>query len=273
MHQAEELGINCFDTAASYGDSEAVLGRYFKQHPRPGRQIVTKFKLDPSISDSDAELENALRSQLEKSLQNLGTQRIPIYLLHQASDLHRYQKRLVNVLERLVRENLIGMAGVSIYTKDDLDQMMQHEVFQATQIPINLFDQRLIRSGHLDLMKERGIIVFARSVFLQGLFFMDPTDLPVELAGATPFLLELNRFAAQEQLSVAQLALSFVRDLPGITSLVVGSETTGQIRQNVTLAEGPPLSEKGHATAISTLFDNIPEIVYNPNYCPAIWQR
>ena len=184
LEKADQLGIRCFDTAAGYGDSEKVLGRYFQAAPRQDRLIVTKFKLKPDVDYSDADLEREVRSQLEESLKRLGLQQVPIYLLHQAGDLHRWQDKLVRVLDRLARENLIGLAGVSIYRGEDLDLMLQYDLFQATQIPINLFDQRLIRSGHLQRLQEAGIIVFARSVFLQGLFFMDPAQLPPKLSGA-----------------------------------------------------------------------------------------
>jgi aryl-alcohol dehydrogenase-like predicted oxidoreductase len=267
LQQAEQLGVTCFDTAAGYGDAEAVLGRYFGRFPNPDRQIVTKFKLDPAVGTTEAELEKAVRSQLEQSLLHLGIRRIPIYLMHNADDLHRHQDRLVAVLDRLVREGLIGLMGVSVYRAVDLDRMLQYELFRATQIPINLFDQRLIRSGHLARLKERDIIVFARSVFLQGLFFMDPAELPPALAVAAPLLQALRQLADDEKLPIAQLALSFVRDLPGITSLVIGAETAGQVADNVRLCAGPPLSDAGRATA-DRLFREVPEVVVNPS----LWQ-
>ena len=267
LQQAEELGITCFDTAAGYGDAESVLGRYFARHPRAERRIVTKFKLDPAVGTSEAELEKAVRSQLEQSLLNLGLARIPIYLLHNADDLHRHGDRLVAVLERLVRANLIGLIGVSVYRAADLDRLLQHDLFQATQIPINVFDQRLIRSGHLKRLQDKGITVFARSVFLQGLFFMDPDGLPPVLSVAAPLLRQLRQLAADEQMPIAQLALSFVRDLPGIASLVIGSETAEQVAENVRLCAGPPLSEAGRSTA-DRLFRDVPEVVVNPS----LWQ-
>lgn len=267
LQKAEEMGVNCFDTASQYGESEIVLGRYFKQNPNDDRVVVTKFKLDADIDDTSDQLEKAVRSQLEQSLLRLGVDKIPIYLLHQADDLHRHQERLVQILDRLICENLIGMAGVSVYHGKDLDQMLQYDLFQAVQIPINIFDQRLIQSGHLQRLGEAGIIVFARSVFLQGLFFMNPDELPEALSAAKPYLQALRKLADQEKLSVAQLALSFVRDLPGITSLVVGSETVEQVAENAQLFEGPSLSDKGKKAACEW-FSQIPEIVVNPS----LWQ-
>lgn len=263
LFQAEQAGIRCYDTAAAYGDAEAVLGRYFQDNPRTDRLIVTKVKLEAASYTTDAELEKAVRSQLERSLCQLHVNHIPIYLLHQADDLHRFQKRLVVVMEKLVRENLIGMAGVSVYHAADLDKMLQYDVFQATQIPINIFDQRLVWSGHLERLRQKNAVVFARSVFLQGLFFLDPDHLPPLLAEAAPLLRQLHRLAEDEQLSIAQLAISFVRDLPGISSLVLGSETVDQVRENIRLLAAPPLSSSCRNIA-DRLFRDVPEQVLNP---------
>ena len=263
LFQAERAGISSYDTAAAYGDAEAVLGRYFQDNPRTDRLIVTKVKLEAASYTTDAELEKAVRSQLENSLRQLRVNHIPIYLLHQADDLHRFQKRLVVVMEKLVRENLIGLAGVSVYHAADLDKMLQYDVFQATQIPINIFDQRLVWSGHLERLRQKNAVVFARSVFLQGLFFLDPDHLPPLLAEAAPLLRQLHRLAEDEQLSIAQLAISFVRDLPGISSLVLGSETVDQVRENIRLLAAPPLSSSCRNIA-DRLFRDVPEQVLNP---------
>lgn len=264
LQRSEELGIRSFDTAAGYGDSEVVLGHYFKDKANADRLIVTKFKLQPDIESNEVVLEKALREQLEQSLDRLGLPKIPIYLMHSPEDLHRHGKHLAKIMLRLVNENLIGIAGVSVYHGNDLDVMLQHDVFKATQIPINIFDQRLIRSGHLQRLKAADITVFARSVFLQGLFFMDPDQLPPNLAQAAPFLRSLHELAEQEGMSIAQMALSFVRDLPEITSLVIGAEAIEQIEENVRLIEGPALSTNGQNTA-KELFRDVPELLINPS--------
>lgn len=265
---AEQQGINCFDTASGYGDSEIVLGNFFKKHPNAERQIVTKFKLDGEVASTEQELEKTIRLQLEQSLIRLGVKRIPIYLLHQADDLHRHQKRIVAVLDRLIREGLIGMAGVSVYTSADLDCMLRYDLFQATQIPINIVDQRLIKSGHIERLRANHIIVFARSIYLQGLFFMSPENLPSNLTLAAPWIRQLQQMAINEHMSIAQMALSYVRDLPGITSLVIGSETIEQLAENVRLIEGPPVSDTGREFA-EKKFRDVPEIMLNPS----LWKR
>lgn len=264
LRRSEQLGVNSFDTAAGYGESEIVLGRYFKQEINPDRLIVTKFKLPSTKEDlSAAQIEESLRTQLMQSLDRLGLTKIPVYLMHNPDDLHRYGDVLSQLLETLIAEDLIQMAGVSIYKGTDLDVMLRYNVFQATQIPINIFDQRLIRSGHLQRLQEAGILVFARSVFLQGLFFMDPDQLPDYLSEAAPLLRQLINLAAAQGISIAQLALSFVRDLAGIDSLVIGAETPEQVEANVALLASPVLPAKVIDLA-KEYFNEVPEKIVNP---------
>ena len=93
IHKALDLGVTFFDTAAAYGcgHSEQVLGAALAGHR--GRVVVaTKFG-----HDIDAESKNAtaygaseevsdvvphMRSDLETSLSNLGTDYIDLYQLH-----------------------------------------------------------------------------------------------------------------------------------------------------------------------------------------------
>ncbi len=170
------------------------------------------------------------------------------------------------MLENLVARGLIGLPGVSVYTGADLDKMLQYDLFRACQIPINILDQRLIRSGHLTRLAQQDIIVFARSVFLQGLFFKDPASLPENLAAAAPYLARLRVLAGREKISLAQLAISFVRDLTGISSLVIGAESKAQVEENARLCAGPALSAAVRKAAAAD-FKDLPELVLNP----ALW--
>lgn len=61
------------------------------------------------------------------------------------------------------------------------------------------------------------MIVFIRSVFLQGLFFRDPQTLPEGvLQLAKEPLKKLNKLAEEENRSIAEIALTFIRDLDGV---------------------------------------------------------
>ena len=107
---------------------------------------------------------------------------------------------------------------------------------------MNVFDVRMAKSGALQKLKDAGIIVFVRSIFLQGLFFMDPEQVPGSLTSTSGLLKKLHELAERECLSIAQLALSFIRDIESVTGLVIGSETSEQVADNIKLMESPGFS-------------------------------
>lgn len=242
-------GVNAFDTAAGYGDAEEVLGRYFasRRAMLPDPFLVTKCKLDPALGSDRAAIEKQLCSSVEQSLTRLGIKRIPLLMLHNAQDMSQYGPVVPDTLRRLRDDGLIETAGVSVYHGREAEEMLRHDIYGAIQAPMNVFDLRLSRSGILPRLREAGKSVFVRSVFLQGFFFVDPARLPERYAPATGHLRPLRELAERQGISVAQLALSCIRDLPGITSLVLGAETPQQVSENIGLLEGPGLTPEAAA--------------------------
>ncbi|MDG0813386.1 aldo/keto reductase [Cohnella rhizosphaerae] len=144
-----------------------------------------------------------------------------------------------------------------------LADRIRDDVYSVVQIPFNVFDHRLPRIGAIERMREAGKTIVARSVFLQGLFALEPSSLPNGLAAAGPLLTSLRALAEEEGISVLQLAFSFVRDYPGIDSLIVGMERQEQLKANIRLLNGPPLSERT-ASAIGKLYGEVPEALLIP---------
>ncbi|HBQ64450.1 MAG TPA: hypothetical protein DD727_05935 [Clostridiales bacterium] len=228
-------GVVSFDTASAYGDSEEILGAYFTARVPAGQYpfITTKFMVEASEDTSRQGIERQIRSAAEASLRKLGLQKIPVFMLHRVEDMTRYGSAVSDTLIKLKGENLIGRAGVSVYTVTEVEEMLRHGVYQTVQLPMNLFDLRMLRSGILDRLQEAGCLVFVRSVFLQGLFFLDPATLPPQLDFTAILLKQLNRLAQDAGLSIARLAVAYIRDLPGVTSLVLGAETPRQVEENI----------------------------------------
>lgn len=262
-------GINSFDTAAAYGDSEAVLGRYFAGRPAgaPDPLIITKMKTGAAQPLDRGRLLAAVRASVEGSLARLRRGRVEALMLHSAADLLLHGEAIVRAMEDVRDEGLAGRIGVSVYTSREADEALRYSAFDAVQIPVNVMDTRFSQSGALERLKAAGIIVFVRSVFLQGLFFRDPDTLPAGLSEAGPYLRILREAARIEGMTVAQLAFGHVRDLPGVTSLVVGAETADQVRENLRLFEAPSISGET-AAWLRESFNGVPERVLNPHLWP-----
>ncbi|MDR3166815.1 MAG: aldo/keto reductase [Treponema sp.] len=238
-------GVNALDTARSYGDSEEVLGAYFARSPGKAERAFITPKLASGLppGTAAAEVEGNLLRSAETSLEKLGLPRVNCFLLHNAEDMI-HGSATAQILLRLVKENYTDMAGVSVYHPEEIGSLLKDDVYQAVQIPLNVFDQRFIRSGALEQLRRRNIHVFVRSVFFQGLLFLDPEGVrdPDLLRYAVPHLRTLRRLSEEGGMSIGQFAVSFLRDMPGISSLVLGADNPEQVVRNTAFFEAPPLS-------------------------------
>ncbi len=242
LGEAVQGGITSLDTARAYGNSEEVIGAFLKESGRKDLCITTKI---PHFK-GEGSLEGYVLESVEGSLERLGVQKLSSVMLHAAGDLFEHGEKIVSALEGLVRRGYVEKVGVSVYGAQEIDELLKYDVLQVTQIPMSIFDQRLIVCGALDRLAKRGVEVYVRSVFLQGLFFLDPdavTD-PILASEAVPYIRILRNIAEREGMTVAQLAVGFLRDLEGVTSLVLGADAPEHVRQNLSYFSTPALNER-----------------------------
>ena len=256
-------GVDSFDTAHGYGDSGEVIGKFMAQAAEKTKNLVltTKFSIDPTLGTDSKSVERQIYEYAEMSLKRLNIKKIPIYMLHAAKDMSQFGSAVPDTLKMLKRDGIIERAGVSVYNPPEVEEMLSNDLYEAIQMPMNAFDTKMVQTGVLKKLKDKGCIVFVRSVFLQGIFFMDPENLPESIESTGVYLKRFNTIAQQEGLSIAQLALSFIRDLDGVTSVVLGSETPEQVAANVKLMQCPTLSKdvfsKIHELSVETPIDII----------------
>lgn len=237
-------GITSIDTARAYGTSEEVLGRFFKQYKGEMPFITTKII---GIEGLPAEeIEAKTFSLAETSLEKLGVKKVNCIMLHRGSNLFENGDIVAKAMENLIKKGYTDTVGVSVYGSEELEKMFEYDVYTATQIPMSIFDQRLIASGMTDKLYERRITTFVRSVFLQGLFFLEPDTItdPILLEHAVPKIKLLRECAERENMSVAQLAIAYMRDIKGVTSLVLGADTAEQVKMNADYFNTKAISEE-----------------------------
>lgn len=267
LKAALEAGVTAFDTARAYGDSEEVLGAFFKANPGVPENlfITTKLSSGLPMGSPQADVEKALVQSVHASLSNLGCAKVSCLLLHNAADMKDHGPVVANTLRRLVAEGLSDMAGVSVYSPEEADLLLAYDVYQAVQLPMSIIDQRFLVSGVLERLANRGIHIFVRSVFFQGLVFLPPEGISDSglVKSAVPHLHTLRRLSEKAGMTIAQFAVSFLRDMPGITSLVLGADNQEQVMQNSALfADTPPLPDVLRHEAETAFGDvNYPEIM------------
>ncbi|HEY4154272.1 MAG TPA: aldo/keto reductase [Puia sp.] len=269
LSSALNAGINFIDTANDYGNAEQIIGEYLEKY-KNGKQVnvVTKFKISKAnLLNKERARAEAFRS-VRSSLQLLKTKRVAICLFHKSMDqpVEQVLEILPSLFSDLINDGLADTCGVSVFHPDELNTFLSHPVLQAFQSPMNLFDQRLIKNGALKKLNEEKKILFIRSVFLQGLFFMSPDELTGNLAQASEYIRTLQGISTESGMSIAQLAFSYLRDLDGISSLVFGAVAPEQVMQNAGLLNGPALSRELRLQ-IEKRFADVPEEIITP----ALW--
>jgi aryl-alcohol dehydrogenase-like predicted oxidoreductase len=232
LEKALDVGVCSVDTARGYGEAEKVLGRFFKTHGR-AIDVVTKLSDGAYRSTRDVEIE------IETSFENLGIERIDTLLLHNFKTFERCREVLLPVLERYVSEGLIGRYGVSVYHPHEIETAIETAQqagyrMAAFQFPVNLFDQRFLKGGYLQRLRASGITLYGRSIFLQGLFFMDGASLDGHLERAAPTIKHLANVARMHDTSVEALALLFAASC-GVDWVVLGVDSVTQLEKNAAL--------------------------------------
>ena len=198
-----------------------------------------------------------------KSINRLKINQISICLLHNANDMIMYGDNVIRSLIRIRDEGLVKMIGVSTYEPKEVSIFLTINEFDVIQIPINIFDNRIIREGLLDELHKKKTLIFARSVFLQGLFFLDIKNLPLKIRFAGASLRRLRDLSSDLDIPIPKLALTFVRDLPGITSIIIGVETSSQLKKNITFMKSSPLPDEVRKAIFKT-FENTNEKILDP---------
>lgn len=210
---AASSGIELLDTAQAYGTAESVLGRCWPEDMP--RRLISKLAAGAGRQNWE--------TSLIASLHRLQAPKLDGFLLHNASDLLAPDgEELLNWLEDLRERGLVERIGVSIYEASELERLPLDRL-QLVQLPLSVYDQRLIYDGTISKLKDLGIAVHVRSVFLQGLLLLPPHQWPDHLSPAfrvhhAQWLNDLNQVAV----SPLAGALGFVRACEGVEAVLCG---------------------------------------------------
>jgi aryl-alcohol dehydrogenase-like predicted oxidoreductase len=216
---AAKSGVRVLDTAQAYGDSEAVLGRILSA--KHDFHIVTKIA--PGASRTAAQSAQSLRTGFRRSLERLRQNSVYALLCHDSSQLLGIGgQALWREMTALRDEGRVRKIGVSVYTRDEITQLLAAFEIEIIQLPFNLLDQRLLKSGVLQDLKRRGIEIHARSTFLQGLLLSDPRDLDACFAPLRGHLAGMAAMLRGHDLTALSGALACSLQREEIDTVLVG---------------------------------------------------
>jgi len=246
LHKAFEEGVRILDTAEGYGKSEMIIGNFLSNNPREDFEVCTKLS-SIKASDCAQAISDSISEKIQAFIDSADGKTPWIYYLH---DFDMCKDRLI--VEALIdqkKQGSIQRIGVSIYEPEEFEFVLglnnEQKIIDAIQIPLNLFNCAQWLSS--DLIKnavDSGMLVLARSVFLQGLVFKRPDDPFVKQLGLEGPLSEFDALAKEIGCSKAQLACDFVRACEGVSYILLGCETVDQVVDDAQLFKSKPIWSK-----------------------------
>ncbi len=259
VSRALDLGINCFDTAEGYGfgASERALARALGGR-RKEAILVTKFGIGyrdkPNMRDASRA---RVMASIEKSLTNLGTDCVDVYLIHWPDRATPFEETM-HAVEDVVRQGKARFVGVSNFKAEEIDACMRVRRVDVAQYGWNLFDRRMQRDV-FPYCREQGIGVMTYGSLAYGLLtgaFTEKTDFASDdwrarqgkmgsiklfetLFGHESFprniqvVNELKALAARHGRSLPQLALRWAISNPVVSTALVGCRSVAEVEDNV----------------------------------------
>jgi len=227
LSYAYSQSIVLLDTAPAYGNCEKVLGRAGVSQFK----VVTKTRRFNKAQISLDEV-RLVKKDFYRSLKDLNQDSVYAILVHNADDLLKPgSQNIFNQLENFKQEEKVKKIGVSIYDNNQLESILENFDVDLVQLPFNILDKRLIDSGMFSMLKNRGIEVHARSVFLQGLLLMSQQDRPIHFKQWN-FLWKIwHEWLNDNQITALEASIRYASSIPEISKVLVGVETRGQLKE------------------------------------------
>jgi aryl-alcohol dehydrogenase-like predicted oxidoreductase len=227
LKNAVDAGINLLDTAQAYGTSEKIIG---KQISFPTKfQVFTKTRPIRSLLVKK-NMHSQIIAELLNSIKCLKRDYVDGVFIHHAEDLFSEGGDVLwDELQRLKKSNKIGKLGVSVYCPEQLKKILNNFEIDVVQIPLNIYDQRFIKTGLLKTLRRQSIEVHARSVFLQGLLLQPWENLRGPFEVIRPHQKKLVNHLENFNITPYQASLFFCLLRQDVDRVIVGCETPEQL--------------------------------------------
>jgi aryl-alcohol dehydrogenase-like predicted oxidoreductase len=216
---AKQHGISLLDTAPAYGESEALLGEIG----------VTDFNVVSKFNGNQKGV--SVAEELKRSLIALRLKNLYGYISHNVANVLA-EPGLWKQLVELKGNGLVTKLGMSFYYPGQLQQIWDLDITpDLVQLPYNLLDRKF--EACFSRLKDEGTEIHIRSVFLQGLFFMEPDVIPAKLTSLQQPLSAIRDVARRSGMTTEELALNFVVRNPAVDYVIVGVNDARQMENNL----------------------------------------
>jgi aryl-alcohol dehydrogenase-like predicted oxidoreductase len=280
LEAALAAGVTFIDTADVYGDgrSERLIGRVLANHE--GERPFVATKMGRRVPLEHGEYTPArFREWTDRSRENLGVERLDLVQLHCPPTAVIEDDALFADLDALVEEGRIAAYGVSVETCDQALAAIARPRVATVQIILNAFRLKPLERV-LPTAREAGVGIIVRvplaSGLLTGRYGSETTfsaddhrtynrhgeafDVGETFSGVDyeTGLEAVRRLAplVPGDATMAQWALRFVLDQPGVSVVIPGARSPDQARANAAAAALPPLSAEDVA-AVRLVYDEL----------------
>ncbi|MFY1693524.1 aldo/keto reductase [Plantactinospora sp. WMMB782] len=269
---AVERGVTFLDTADVYGDgrSEQLIGRFLRERPDAGLTVATKMGRRVPQTPEAYVLEN-FRAWTDRSRANLGVDVLDLVQLHCPPSPVFSTDAVYDALDTLVAEERVRAYGVSVETCDEALAAIARPGVASVQIILNALRHKPVERV-LPAALAAGVGIIARVPLASGLLsgrydehtsFADDDhrnynrhgeafDVGETFSGVDyrTGLAAVRRLrpAVPEGATMAQFALRWILDRPGVTVVIPGARNAEQAHANVAAAALAPLPAGANAT-------------------------
>jgi aryl-alcohol dehydrogenase-like predicted oxidoreductase len=252
--RAVELGINYFDTAPGYGNSEEVLGQALRGVSQP---VILSTKLGGRPQPFDPKNKAALRASVEESLRLLGRDHIDILMIHEPdrpgqyawwTDMVNVTGPVLELLAELKAEGKIRFTGLGGTTTTEMAHLCRSGKFDVVLTAFNF--SLLYREAALEIFpaaRAAGMGVIVGSPLQQGALarrYDQELDSPaafwISQARREQFK-ALYRLSDECGLSLPELGIRFVLSHPDVHCVLMGARSAAEVEQNAAAANRGPL--------------------------------
>lgn len=224
---AQQAGITLIDTASLYGNAEAVIGKI-----NSSKFLIsskTPHFHSESITGSDVDL---LTGTLEATLKQLNRSSLYCLFVHNVDDiLAPGGALLIDALRDLKAQNKFLKIGISVYEASQIERALKLFTPDVIQLPLSIFDQRLLLDGTIKRLFKLGVEIHARSIFLQGLMLMDTAIIPSYFAPWLNHIKFWHRLCSDNKILPQVAALRWACGIEEISYIVVGIQNKAQLEE------------------------------------------
>ena len=264
LDRAIELGCTFFDTAFAYGmgRSEKLLGEALKRHP--GKKLYVATKVPPKDWKWPGRAETPVSETFpadhivemtEKSLGNLGVERLDLQQLHVWSDAWAADGGWQRAAEELKRRGLVGGFGISVnrWQPANVLKALSTGLVDSVQVVYNVFDQNP-EDELFPACRKLDVGIIARVPFdegsLTGTLTKDTTwpdgdwrNVYFTPANLAETLERVDRLAmlVPSGMDLPEVALRFILANPDVGTVIPGMRKIRHVERNLAASDGEPL--------------------------------